>query len=94
MYSSIPLSEAIGVVHPESSSTRAGILFLPQNEINIMILFLLPQLGSGGAWFDYLWFNESMDGKVFHFNGVLMVNCLSTQLGPQWVLRMLYLAVI
>jgi len=55
MCTSIHFSEAIGVLHSESSVTLSGIFFLPRNDINIKISGLLPDLGSGGACFDLLW---------------------------------------
>jgi hypothetical protein len=83
--SSFYFSEAIGVVHPESSSTLAAILFLPQNEISIIISGLLPDFSLGGACFDFLWLIESLEGEAFCVREVRMVNCLLTTLYPQRV---------
>jgi len=55
----------MGEVHPESSSTIAGIFCLPRNEINNMLSGLLPDFGSGAACFDVLWLVESLEGEAF-----------------------------
>jgi len=57
--------EAIGVVHPESSITLAGMFSFPQNEINISISGLLPDLGSGGTCFSCLGVIECWKAKPF-----------------------------
>ena len=46
---------------------------------------LLPDLGLGGACFDFLCLIESLEGEAFGLREVLMVNCLLTQLQPQQV---------
>ena len=81
-------------MHPELSSNLAGKFFLPQNEINIVIAGLLPDLGSCGACFEFLWLIYLLEGKAFCFCEVLMVNCLSTQLRPQWVVSIECLTVM
>jgi hypothetical protein len=75
----------MGVVHPESSNTVAGMFLLPRNEICIGISGLLPDLGSGGACLNFLWLIESLEGKAFCLREVLIMNCLLTQLRPKWV---------
>jgi hypothetical protein len=62
------------------------MFFLSQNEITILISGLLPDLGFGGTCFILLWLIASLEGEVFHLRVVIMVNCLSTQLQPQWVI--------
>jgi len=75
----------MGVVHPESSSTPAGMFFFLRKMIIIFTSGLLPDLGSGGACYGFLGEIELLEGEGFRFREVLMMNCHSTQLRPQRV---------
>ena len=77
----------LGVVHPLSSNTLAGMILYPRNEINIFISCLLPDLGSGEACYSGLGVIESLEWKGFRSCEVLMTNCLLTQLWSQWVVN-------
>jgi len=79
------VSEEIGVVHPELSGTIAGMFLFLQDEINILIFGLLPDLELSGGGFVVFGVVESLEGKAFCFGEVLVMNCLLTQLWPQWV---------
>jgi len=62
------------------------MFFFPPNEINILISGLLPELGLVGACFSVLGVIELLEGEAFNFREVFMMNCISTQLWPQWVM--------
>jgi len=84
----------MGVVHPESSETVAGMFSFRRNDINIFTSSLLPDLGLGGACFGFLKMVKRLQGETFCFREVLIMNCLSTQLRAQQVVSIRLVRVV